>query len=159
MIYGIQGVCTVLGTETKKIDGRQVTYYVLTPIHQTNARFFVPTQNPSALAKIRKLISREELELLLHSETLRQSIWIDDENKRKTVYREWLASGDRTKLLQLVYTLYQRKKALLETGKSLHQCDLSFLSDAQKLLNDEFSCVLEIPLPEVGNYLANIFEK
>ena len=159
VVYGTHGVCTVLGTEVRKIDGRSVEYYVLEPHSQSAAKYYVPTHNLAALAKMRGLISSDALHELLHSEEVRRDCWVEDENKRKLLYRELIASGDRERLLQIVYTLHCRKKELALFGKRIHQCDENFLSDAQKLLNEEFSFVLQIPIQAIGEYIANIFEK
>ncbi len=159
VVYGMHGVCVVSGNESRKIDNRTVVYYVLEPLSQPGAKYYVPTQNPAALAKVRKMISRHDLEELLNSKSVRRNCWIDDENRRKLRYRELITSGDREALLQMVYTLYQRKEALASAGKRLHQCDENFMSDAQKILSDEFACVLEMPVQSVGKYIAGFFEK
>ncbi len=158
VIYGIHGVCEITGIETKRVDKRVVAYFVLQPIRQPGAKFFVPRDNPAALAKLRRMIDGEAMENLLRSQQIRQNCWIEDENKRKLRYRELIVSGDRESLMQMVYTLHQHKKMMLSLGRKLHQCDENFMVDAQKLLNTEIACVLEIPDKEVPSYLAEILE-
>ena len=153
VLYGIHGICTVMGTEKQHVDRKRVEYYVLEPLDQPGARFFVPIHNQAAVAKLRRILSREELDSLLRSEAAREDTWISDENFRKQRYRELIHSGDRTALISMVGTLLRHKKAQQEAGRKFHLCDENFLRDAQKLLSMEFSIVLGIPLEEAGIYI------
>ena len=158
VVYGVHGVCQIIGTEERKLDGQIVTYFVLEPVNHQGARYYIPVHNPAALAKLRPLITPEELDQLLHSNAVRQNCWTEDENQRKRLYRELIVSMDRQRVLQMVFTLHQRRKKLIEAGRKMHQCDENFLSDAEKLLSDEFACVLQIPVHAVDSYIAAMFE-
>lgn len=158
VMYGIHGVCQILGSEMRAVDRKKVEYYVLEPVDQPGARFYVPTQNQAALAKLRKLLSKEELQDLLHSEQVRQDVWIQDENQRKQRYRELINSSDRATLLCMIRCLYRHKNEQLSAGRKFHLCDENFLRDAQKLLNSEFSMILNIPAESVGDYVQKELE-
>lgn len=153
VVYGIHGVCTIVDVETKSVDRKKVEYFVLEPKEQPGARYYVPTHNPAALAKLRPLLSAEELETLLASESTRRISWIADENLRKQKYRELINSADRAALISMIRALYRHKQEQLEAGRKFHQCDENFLRDAQKLLCSEFSLVLGIPQSEVSGYI------
>lgn len=45
MVYGIRGVCDIVEVETQLANRKKVEYYVLKPIGQLEARYYVPTQN------------------------------------------------------------------------------------------------------------------
>ena len=153
LVYGIHGVCCVVEQEERVIDRKRVTYLVLEPVGQDGSRYLVPTHNAAAMAKLRKKLSREELEDLVKSETIRVDGWITDENQRKQMYRELISSGDLAKLMQMVHTLYRHKNAQAAAGRKVHLCDENFLRDAQKVLCSEFSMVLGIPYHEVAAYI------
>jgi CarD family transcriptional regulator len=153
VVYGIHGVCSLIGTEVKTVDRKKVEYYVLEPLDQPCARFYVPTQNLAAVAKMRRPLDRQALELLLDSPEVREDGWITDENQRKLHYRELIGSGDRAALLCMIRTLHLQKKRITESGRKFHLCDDIFLRDAQKLLNAEFSLVLEMPQEQVSGYI------
>ena len=53
VLYGIHGVCRVVDTEERVLDRKKVAYLVLEPLEQNGARFFVPSHNPAAMAKLR----------------------------------------------------------------------------------------------------------
>ena len=153
VVYGIHGVCQIVDEEERHIDRKKIRYFVLEPVDQPGARFFVPSENPAALAKLRPVISAEELEALLSSDKIREDRWIADENRRKQRYRELINSGDREELLQMVSTLHRHKHEQLSQGRKFHLCDENFLRDAEKLLNSEFSMVLQIQPSEVSRYI------
>lgn len=155
VVYGIHGVCRILHLELRTVDRKKVEYYVLSPLEQPDARFYVPTQNKAAVAKLRPILTREALDALLQSEDAEKDVWIADENQRKQRYRELINSGDRAALICMVRTLHKRKTEQLASGRKFHICDENFLRDAQKLLSSEFSLVLNIRPDEVGTYIQN----
>ena len=156
VVYGIHGVCTIIGTEERVIDRKRVEYFVLSPIEQQESRYYIPTRNQAAVSKLRKVMSKEELEALLHSDYANRDMWIADENARKQCYRELINSGDRAALISMAHTLHRHKEAQLAAGKKFHLCDENFLKDAEKLLSSEFSLVLGIPKESVGNYILQV---
>lgn len=159
VIYGIHGVCRVVGMEVRNVDRKKVEYLVLEPLEQTGAKFYIPSHNPAAMAKLRPVMTKAELDSLLRVESLRENAWIEDENQRKLYYRELITGGDREALLRMVGTLHRHKEAQAAAGRKFHLCDENFLRDAQKLLNNEFSFVLGIEQSQVGQYVMEELNK
>lgn len=155
--YGIHGICQILDVEARRVDGKTRSYFVLEPMEQPGARFYIPIDNPAAMSKLRHIISSKELEELLHSQQVRTDCWIEAENPRKQRYRELISSCDRAELVQMIHSIYGRKKEQAALGRKLHLCDENFLRDAEKLLNAEFSLVLGIEPSEVKPYIMNVF--
>jgi len=158
VVYGIHGVCCIQEIETKTVDRKKIPYFVLEPLDQPGARYYIPTENPAALKKMNPLLSRSELEMLLTECRSSDGSWIADENQRKLRYRELISSGDRRALVIMVHTLRLYKQQQVEQGKKFHLCDENFLRDAEKLLCSEFSVVLELSREETAGYLRNYFE-
>ena len=104
VVYSIHGVCEVVAVEEQTVDGKKVTYLVLEPLGQPGSRYLVPTHNPVAMGKLKNLRTKEELERLF-SDAVKEDCWIQDENLRKQNYRELIGSGDRQKLIGMLYTL------------------------------------------------------
>lgn len=155
VLYGIHGVCTITAVEEQVIDRKRVEYYVLEPLAQPGARFLVPTKNEAAVAKLRRMLSQQELSDLLRCEQIQEDAWIEDEGKRKQHYRDLICSGDRAALLSMVNTLHRHKQEQAAAGRKFHLCDENFLRDAERLLNSEFSLVLDIAPSEVGEFVLN----
>lgn len=159
VLYGIHGVCSILGTEIRPVDRKKVEYFVLVPVEQPGARFYVPTGNEAALNKMKHILSSQQLEQLLVSDEAKADCWIQDENLRKQRYRELITSGDRAALISMVRTLHSHKQAQIAAGRKFHLSDENFLRDAEKLLNAEFSMVLGIPAGQVAAYIINKMEQ
>ena len=155
VIYGIQGVCRVVGTEVQRVNRKKTEYLVLEPVEKSESRFYVPTQNPAALEKLRPVLSRDEMAQILSSSVVRADCWIPEENLRKQRYRDLISSGDRMALMQMVSSLYRYKTGQSEAGRKFHQCDENFLRDAEKLLSSEISLVLELMPEQALDYLRN----
>lgn len=158
IMYGTHGICTVIALESRCVDRRDVEYYVLEPKEQECDRFYVPTQNKAACAKMRKLLTVDEINHMLHSDTVQQDIWINDDGKRKQLYRDILAGGDRSAILCMIHTLHKHRRAQIESGRKLHMIDENFLRDAEKLLNAEFSFVLGISKDQIAQYVLDTME-
>lgn len=159
VVYGMHGVCRILGREVQRIDRNSVEYYVLEPVKHTGDRYYVPTQNAVAVSKMKPLLNKDQLDNLLSSPEATLDVWIEDENQRKQKYRELITSGDRVALLSMVRALHIHKEALRVQERRLHLCDVNFLRDAENLLGEEFSLVLGIEPNEVGNYIINAIKE
>ena len=121
VMYGIHGVCRIVDRVERTVDRKKVVYLVLEPQDQKASQYLVPEGNPNAMAKLRPVLSREELEDLLCSEIVREDAWIAEENARKQYYRTLVNSGARAALLQMVRTLHLHKKQQEAAGRKFHQ--------------------------------------
>lgn len=153
VVYGIHGVCKIAGTEVKTVDRKKVEYYVVEPISQAGACFFVPSGNPVAVAKLRPVLTKAEMDVLLSDSRDWSAVWIPDENQRKQYYRELISSGDRKSLLLMILALQAHRVAQQEAGRKFHLCDENFLRDAQRLLCMEIAVVLKTDEASALSYL------
>ncbi len=153
--YGIHGLCRITKFEEMIVDKKKIEYYVLEPIKQPGANYYVPTQNKAAVAKLSPILTKQQLDNLLSSPEVANDSWISDENYRKQRYRELINSGDRAALISMVKSIHLHKEEQLMQGRKLHMCDENFLRDAQALLSAEFSIVLGIEPEAVGDYIKN----
>lgn len=155
VVYGIHGVCKITDIETKRIGKQDTEYYVLVPVDQPGAKYYVPTQNKAATAKLHPLLTKEELRDLLQAPELHNDNWVKDENHRKQLYRDLITRGDRAALIKMVHGIHQHKLQQSMSGRRLHMCDENFLRDAERLLGSEFALVLNINYDDVGEYVQN----
>jgi len=153
VVYGVHGVCHVIGVEKQLVNRKRTQYLVLEPLVQTESRFYLPIENPAAMAKLKNVLSKEELLDLLSSDMVQQDIWIVDENQRKQHYRELISSGDRISLMKMVTSLYRYKELQMAAGRKFHQSDENFLRDAEKLLSSEIALVMALSQEEARNFL------
>ena len=158
VLYGMHGVCEISGVEERAIDRKKIPYFVLTPLDQSGAKFYIPMNNEAALSKLRPIISKDALNELLESDAVIQDGWIQDESQRKQRYKDLINGGDRAALIRMIRSLYQHKKNQTAAGRKFHLCDENFLRDAEKLLDSEFALVLQMPRESVGDYVRSILK-
>lgn len=159
VVYGVHGVCNIIGTEVRTVDRKKVEYFILQPNDQRGAQFYVPAHNQAALSKLRPLLTKMELESMLETSDIIQDSWIPVENLRKQKYKELINSADFAAIINMICLVQHHREEQLAAGRKFHLCDENFLRDAKKLLISECSVVLGIPQADVSAYLNNKLTK
>lgn len=158
VVYGTQGVCQIVGIDKQKVDKTVKEFFVLKPKADKAATFYVPTWNEKALAKMRKVLSPEEVIALIDSMPGKTPTWIVNENERKETYKKILASGDHAAIVSMIQALYFHKKDREAEGKRLHMSDERFMKDAEQLLFNEWQYVLDMDKTELTTYIFDRLE-
>lgn len=149
VLYGVHGVCKIVEMETKQIGGKEREYFVLKPIFDRSTKVYVPAWNEALTAKMKRILSVEEIYAMIRSMPEEDLIWVENEADRKRIYQEVLTSGDRGQLIRLIKTLYVRQQKRLEQKKTLLLSDERFMKDAERILYEEFAYVLKIEKEQV----------
>ena len=144
IVYSAQGVCRISGTEEKRISGNNRKYLMLKPIGDTEAVFCVPMWNETALSRLRKVMSKDELNAIIDAIPDQKSVWIGNENERKEAHRRILTSGDQAAIVSMIRSLYLHKKEREAEGKRLHIADENIMKEAEQLLYNEWQYVLDV---------------
>ncbi len=153
VLYGATGVCTVCDVVTREIGGMTKEYFVLRPTAQDRCTVFVPTDNEALLQEARKILSKEEILGIIDSLPACDDLWEENEIKRRELFSDILHSGDRKRLMLLIRSLYNRREERRTENKRLHVADEHFMNEAERLLHDEFSAVLEINPEDVTDFI------
>ena len=156
VVYGSQGVCEIIGIDERKIDGVSRTYFVLKPKDDRGATCYIPTWNEKALAKMRKVMTKQEVDALIDSMPSKSPNWIANEKDRKESYKNILASRDQAAIISMVQALFSHKKEREAEGKRLHMSDEHFMKEAEQLLYHEWQYVLNLDKAGLMDY---IFER
>ena len=160
IIYGAQGVCKIIGTDEKIINGIKKLYFVLKPVDEKGATIFAPTDNELVLSKMRRLLTKDEIHMLIDSMQEDSTLWIDNENERKELYKSILAKGDHRQIIKMLKAIYSHKTQREAEGKRLHQSDERFFKDAEQILYNEFQYVLNLKdRSELMTYIFSRIEK
>lgn len=158
VVYGIHGVCSVVGIEKKEFMGKKSDYYVLAPTYDNRSTVFVPMENEQLVCKMKRIMQASEIYELIKQMPIEENIWIESDAERKRRYSEILKSGDRHALVRLIKTLYLHREKQSESKKKLHVSDEAFLRDAEKLLYEEFAHVLNITKEQVLPFIMRQIE-
>ena len=157
IVYGVQGVCRITGTEEKFVSGKKKTYFVLKPVNDKGATLYAPVDNEIVLRKMRRLLTKEEIHKLIDSMQSEDAVWVENENERKELYKNILAKGDHMELIKMIKAIYAHKTAREAEGKRLHMSDERFFKDAEQILYNEFQYVLD--LAGKNDLMAYIFDR
>ena len=156
VVYSSQGVCEIIGIEEQKIGREIKSYYVLKPKNDKGATCYVPTWNEKAWSKMRKVMTKKDIDTLIDSMPNKKPIWIANENERKETYKSIIASGDQAAIVSMVQALFSHKKEREAEGKRLHMSDEHFMKEAEQLLYNEWQYVLNV---DNAGLMAYIFER
>jgi CarD family transcriptional regulator len=148
IMYGSQGAFKIAEITEKNLDGKVLEYYVLKPVIDDKSITLVPV-NEAAIAKMRRVLSVDEIYSLIKAMPDENTIWIEDERTRKGQYKEIIARGDRTELVRLIKTLYFHQQEQHAKKKKLHVEDEKLMKNAEKMLYGEFAHVLNIKPEQV----------
>ena len=159
--YGTMGICTIVDIRMESLTRAGVKkqeYYVLRPASSPTCMTYVPTGNSQLTAKIRRIMTKEEIDAMIDSVQGQCVEWIEDTRQRADAYQRILSGGISAKLLMLIGCLYLEKKNRSKGGKKFCSTDEKILSSAERIVSEEFSYALQIPEKEVSAYIANRME-
>ena len=148
VLYGSNGVCTVEGVTEKRIGKNTLQYYVLKPLATDSSTLFVPTANEKLVSKIRCVLTREEANALLAALPVCGE-WNGNKQERSEAFRAVISEGSRVELIRLIRLICFHEREQSAKGKRLHISDERFLKEAEKMICEEFSLVLQLNRDEV----------
>ncbi len=148
VLYGSNGVCTIDGVTVRSVGGTDVEYYVLKPICSRESTLYVPVGNERLVGKIRRVLSADEINSIL-SHMPECDEWIDSKIERSERFKEIISQGECEELIKLIRLIHRHGEQQIANGKRLHISDERFLKEAEKMICEEFSLVLNIDRDEV----------
>ncbi|MBO5060334.1 MAG: CarD family transcriptional regulator [Clostridia bacterium] len=153
--YAAAGVCLI--EDIKKIDythsHKPQDFYVLKPVAASGSTIYVPLANEELTAKMRYILNHGEIDSLIESMKNEKIEWIDDRKERTESFKAVIKRCEPQELLRLVSCIYLKKQEFAENGKKLSATDDSILSQAETLIENEFSFVLNLSGGQVGEYI------
>lgn len=159
VVYSSQGVCEIIGIEEQKLGGEMKRFFVLKPKNAKSATCYVPTWNEKAWSKMRKVMTKKDVDALIDSMPNKQPIWIANENERKETYKRILASADQAAVIAMLQALFLHKQEREAEGKRLHMSDENFMKDAEQILYNEWQYVLNVDKAGLMSYIFERIER
>lgn len=153
VVYGTQGVCRIKEISMLKLGKVKGEYYILTPVSDEHSAVYVPTNNETLIAKMRAVLTREEVDELIAGAANSEHEWISDDSGRKNYCDAVVKSGNRQELMQLIGMLYMHRENLKVKKKHFHNVDAQYLKTAERILHDELAYILGISPDEVAEYI------
>ena len=159
ILYGAEGVYRIEDITEMDFKDEKMEYYVLKSLLNGGETIFVPSKNEELRAKMRRVLSTEEIYQVIEEMPNQTMVWIDDEKSRMKEYKEIIMKGNHKEIVKLIKSLYLHRQDQRAIGKNLHKIDERFLKDAEKLLYDEFAYVLQIKPEQVLPFIQERMEK
>ena len=158
VVYGTSGVCVLEDICEMNLGGDTHMYYILKPKSNGGSTVFVPCDNDLLKAKLRYVLTKDEIEAILRGVKNHDIDWIVDRRKRGESFKEIIVGGVKGEMLSMIRCLHQRRYELAKQSKKLSTSDEGFLKTAEKLVSEELGFALGIPANDVGEYIRNIVE-
>lgn len=152
VVYGTHGVCIVEETSEFTFGDCPKLYYVLQPLRE-KLQIYVPCDNDILRGRMLPVLSIAEINEIIDSVLSDKTEWIVSDSKRKEYCNEVIKSGDRRRIIKMIDMLYTRQEELRQQKKHFHVTDDRFMKEGMRLLHEEFSYVLDIPVSEVPDYI------
>ena len=96
-----EGVCKVTGIierDLSSLGTRQ--YYILVPVYNTGTKIYIPTDNGPA--KMRELLTRDEVLELIDSIPECESVWVENDKERMAAFSSIVSRCDHHEMLCLI---------------------------------------------------------
>ena len=160
VVYGINGVCLIEDIDIRRLsfDMPQGEYYILKPLASSMSTVFVPCDNEKLCSRMRRVMTKDEIDELLLSVRGKSIDWIEDRKERAAAYREILLRSDKTELLLLIRRLLMQSEELSKVKKKLSASDNEILISAEKTVRDEYAFSLGLCKDDVDCYIRSKIE-
>lgn len=126
ILYGTHSICKITDITEQKFNRSTNKYYILQPLHNASSTIYVPMDNEKLIAKMRRILSEEEIYELIKAMPDKNGAWIENKNERNEYFRSILSNGDRAEIIKLIKIIYQHKEELKAIGKSFTLLTNSF---------------------------------
>ena len=151
VMYKKVGVCKIEDIRPEKFNKEPKLYYVLKPEWEEGSTIYCPAD--AAEAKMRGLLSQQEVFSLIRIMPETQTEWIENSQIRQDRFLDILKNGDHQELVKLIKTLYVHQLQREKDGKRLYLADKKIMQEAETLLYGEFAHVLKIRQDEVVPFI------
>ena len=155
VLYSVNGVCEITDITEKTFGKTVMQYYVLKPLYNESSTLFVPVNNENLVRKMKKLMTKPELDDTLSDVSANDSVWNDNEVQRKEEFRQTISFGNISDILVQLKSVWLHRRKQNEKGRKLHITDEVFLRDAEKIIKEEISTVIGVNQDEVIPYVKD----
>ena len=143
VLYGTNGVCVVEDITEKKVGKVSMEYYVLKPLASDSSTLFVPTHNEELVKRIRDILNKDSIDSIL-ANLPDIGEWNENKQERSDDFKSIIVDGDCVELIRMIRLIHAHSNDLAENGRHLHMSDERFLKEAEKMVSEEISLVLDV---------------
>ena len=148
--YALNGICLVKEVKRLNLEKETKDYYVLAPINNSST-FFIPVDNKDILSKIKKVLTKDEIDKLIIESKKIEIEWPNNSKDRQQYIHQLLIKDDLKITLAIIRKIIEMKNL----DKKISTNDLVNLSNAQNLVETSLSYSLNMSKEEVREYILN----
>lgn len=144
IVYGIAGLCKVIGYGKSPIPGDSRNCYQLRPLHAVEGMgSLIHTPIEGGTVAIRNLHSRDELLKLAENARNAPPFRCDSERQKRERYKQALASCDFMEFLSILHSVEHRREQFASIGKRLSDTDERYAQRAADAIFAEACLVMD----------------
>ena len=153
VVYGSKGVCRIQDITNIDIPGvdQKRLYYIMHPVQNSEQTLYLPTDSTKAI--IRRVMTKEEANRLIHDIPSIENLDVPNEKQREARYKQALHGCRGRDWISILKTLHQRKEERLAAGKKVTALDERYLRVTEQALYGELSVVLGIEKEHMHDYI------
>lgn len=152
VMHPTEGVCRVEDVRTLQFGAVPQPYYVLHPTgEKASMTVYLPVSRGDGV--LRRLLSRQDILRLIHESAGYAGLWIEDSRLRKEAFQKILEEGNYAKIIRMILELHQARLRRQSEGKKPCAADEALLAQAERLVHQEFSCVLNLSPQETVSFI------
>ena len=140
VVYGSKGVCRIQEISHVDIPGvdQKRLYYIMHPVQNSGQTLYLPTDSTKAV--IRRVMTKEEANRLIHDIPSIKKLEVPNEKQREASYKQALQGCSGRDWISILKTLNQRKEE-------------RYLRVTEQELYGELSVVLGIEKENMHDYI------
>ena len=155
IIYGSMRVCKIVDIveEDNPYIGRK-SYYVIQPVYSDkNTIIKIPIDSKKIF--MRHLLSKNEIMSIIESIPNLEITKIENDKERSVYYKSVIKNSLCDELTEIIKGISINEQEKLSIGKKLSKTEEDFKKAAEKLIDEEFATVLDIPVQDVQSFILN----
>lgn len=150
---GIYKIDDITAVHLKGMDEKE--YYILRSVYDSNVKIMVPCDNEKLVAKMRRILSVDEINAIIEKSEELSGEWIENCRSRAEEFARIIDEGDAAEILRIVKVLSLHRIEVEEQRKKFLSTDERILNSAEKIIAENFAFVLGIDKKEVTRYIIN----
>lgn len=153
VMHPSEGVCTIGELRRMDMSGAKRTYYILKPAtEKSSSTVYMPVARGNTV--LRRLLGHQDILDLIHRSGEYAGLWIEDSKQRKEAFTKILSEGNYAKIIRMMAEIHEQRALREREGKKPCATDEAILSEAERLVHQEFSYVLRLSAGETAAFIC-----
>lgn len=153
VMHPSEGICNIEKITPMRFgDSPEEPYYVLRPtMDKASNVVYMPVNRGNTV--LRQLLREADIEEIISRSAEYDGLWIDDSKQRKDSFTKILSEGNYSKMIRMIQEIHIHSDLRIASGKRPCQTDETILEEAESLLHQEFSYVLQLSNEDTVEYI------